>query len=56
MRTRRYSLLAAALLSISTSSFAQELRPGAPSVLYYMSIPLDAETRKRAGEILWAGG
>jgi hypothetical protein len=46
MRTRRYSLLAAALLSISTSSFAQELRPGAPSVLYYMSIPLDADTRK----------
>jgi hypothetical protein len=45
MRTRRFSLLAAALLSISPSSFAQELRPGVPAVLYYVSVPLDAVTR-----------
>src|SRR3982074_717436 len=46
MRTSRFSVLAAALLSISPSSFAQELRPGVPSVLYFVSIPLDGVTRK----------
>jgi hypothetical protein len=45
MRTRRFSLLAAALLSISPSAFAQELRPGVPTVLYYVSIPIDGVTR-----------
>jgi hypothetical protein len=46
MRTKRFTLLAAALFSISPSGFAQELRPGVPSVLYYVSIPLDGVTRK----------
>ena len=45
MQTRRISLLAAALLSISPSTFAQELRPGVPAVLYYVSVPLDGVTR-----------
>jgi hypothetical protein len=45
MRTTQYSLLAAALLSISPSTFAQELRPGVPAVLYYVSVPLDGVTR-----------
>jgi hypothetical protein len=45
MRTTQYSLLAAALLSISPSIFAQELRPGVPAVLYYVSVPLDGVTR-----------
>jgi hypothetical protein len=44
MRTRRLSLLAALLLAISPSGFAQELRPGVPSVLYYVSFPLDGVT------------
>jgi hypothetical protein len=46
MRTRRLSVLAAALLILSPSCFAQELRPGVPSVLYYISVPLDGVTRK----------
>jgi hypothetical protein len=45
MRTTQYSLLAAALLSISPATFAQELRPGVPAVLYYVSVPLDGVTR-----------
>jgi hypothetical protein len=45
MRTTRSSLLAAALLSISPTTFAQELRPGVPAVLYYISVPLDGVTR-----------
>jgi hypothetical protein len=45
MRTSRFSVLAAALLSISPSGFAQELRPGVPAVLYYVSIPIDGITR-----------
>jgi hypothetical protein len=46
MRTRRLSLMAAALMAITPSSFAQELRPGVPAVLYYISFPLDGATRK----------
>jgi hypothetical protein len=45
MHTRRFSLAAAALLAISPSTFAQELRPGVPAVLYYVSVPLDGVTR-----------
>ena len=46
MRARRISLLTAALLAISPSVVAQDLRPGVPSVLYFVSFPLDGTTRK----------
>lgn len=52
MRTSRFSLLAAALLSISPSGYAQELRPGVPAVLYYVSVPLDGVTRTEKEPVL----
>jgi hypothetical protein len=46
MQAKRIVVLAAALLAFTPSSFAQELRPGVPSVLYFISFPLDGTNRK----------
>jgi hypothetical protein len=44
MKTSLVALLSLAFAAPIAS--AQEMRPGVPSVLYYMSIPLDGVTRK----------